>query len=182
MGYRQSNADHTLFFTHNYDKITILVVYVDDIVITGDDDKEILCLKRALAKSFEVKDLGYLHYFLGIEVAYGAQGIYLSQRKYVLDLLKETSMLNCKPVTTPIEYNHRILADSGDPVDKHQYQRNCQILYQGILFCGNSNFLRLELPMQILDFMLYKQKFYFLPAVATTFYQAEMKQIVFSRH
>jgi len=92
-------------------------------VITGDDDKEILCLKRALARSFEVKDLGYLHYFLGIEVAYGAQGIYLSQRKYVLDLLKETSMLNCKPVTTPIEYNHRILADSGDPVDKHQYQR-----------------------------------------------------------
>jgi len=123
MGYRQSNADHTLFFKHNYDKITILVVYVDDIVITGDDDKEILCLKRALARSFEVKDLGYLHYFLGIEVAYGAQGIYLSQRKYVLDLLKETSMLNCKPVTTPIEYNHRILADSGDPVDKHQYQR-----------------------------------------------------------
>ena len=67
MGYRQSNADHTLFFKHNYDKITILVVYVDDIVITGDDDKEILCLKRALARSFEVKDLGYLHIFLELK-------------------------------------------------------------------------------------------------------------------
>jgi hypothetical protein len=99
------------------------VVYVDDIVITGDDDKEILYLKRTLARSFKVKDLGYLNYFLGIEVAYGTQGIYLSQRKYIIDLLTETGMLNCKPATTPIEQNHRILADSGDPVDKHQYQR-----------------------------------------------------------
>uniref|UniRef100_A0ACD5U205 Uncharacterized protein n=1 Tax=Avena sativa TaxID=4498 RepID=A0ACD5U205_AVESA len=104
-------------------KITILVVYVDDIVITGNDDKEISHLKKMLSKSFEVKDLGYLHYFLGIEVAYGTQGICLSQRKYVLDLLAETGMLECRPAITPIESNHRILAESGDPVDKHQYQR-----------------------------------------------------------
>ena len=99
-------------------KITILAVYVDDIVITGNDDEEIKCLKKRLAKSFEVKDLGYLHYFLGIEVAYGAQGIYLSQRKYVLDLLAETGMLECRPASTPIEQNHGIIADFGDPVDK----------------------------------------------------------------
>jgi hypothetical protein len=60
---------------------------------------------------------------LGIEVAYGSQGIYLSQRKYILVLLTETGMVNCKPSPTPIEQNHRMLADSGDPVDKHQYQR-----------------------------------------------------------
>jgi hypothetical protein len=123
MGYQQSNADHTLFFKHCSGKITILVVYVDDIVITGDDDKEISHLKEMLSKSFEVKDLGYLHYFLGIEVAYGIQGIYLSQRKYVLDLLAETGMLNCRPAITPVESNHRTLAEFGDPVDKHQYQR-----------------------------------------------------------
>jgi hypothetical protein len=80
LGYRQSNADHTLFFKRRNGKITILVVYVDDMVITGDDEMEILHLKKMLAKSFEVKDLGHLHYFLGIEVAYGVQGIYLSQR------------------------------------------------------------------------------------------------------
>ena len=76
-----------------------------------------------LSRSFEVKDLGFLHYFLGIEVVYGAQGIYLSQRKYVLDLLAETGMLDCRPASTPIEPNHHIKADSGDPIDKGQYQR-----------------------------------------------------------
>ena len=123
LGYQQSNADHTLFFKHRCNKTTILAVYVDDIVITGNDDEEIKYLKRTLAKTFEVKDLGYLHYFLGIEVAYGPQGIYLSQRKYIFDLLAETGMLDCKPAATPIEQNHRIIADSGDPVDKGKYQR-----------------------------------------------------------
>jgi hypothetical protein len=99
------------------------VVYVDDIVITCDDDEGILCMKNTLAKSFEVKDLGYLHYFLGIEVSYGTQGIYLSQRKYVLDLLAETGMLECKPAPTPIERNHHTLANLDDLVDKHQYKR-----------------------------------------------------------
>src|SRR6266542_1019847 len=123
LGFRQSNADHTLFFKHRSNKITILVVYVDDIIITGNDDEEMKYLKETLAKIFEVKDLGHLHYFLGIEVAYGTQGIYLSQRKYIFDLLAETGMLDCKPAATPIEQNHRIIADSGDPVDKDKYQR-----------------------------------------------------------
>jgi hypothetical protein len=123
MGYRQSNADHTLFFKHRGGKIVILIVYVDDIVITGNDDDGIACLKKMLAKSFEVKDLGFLHYFLGIEVVYGPQGIYLSQRKYVLDLLAETGMLGCKPASTPIELNHRTRADLGDTLDKQNYQR-----------------------------------------------------------
>uniref|UniRef100_A0ACD5W9E6 Uncharacterized protein n=1 Tax=Avena sativa TaxID=4498 RepID=A0ACD5W9E6_AVESA len=123
LGYQQSNADHTLFFRHCGDKITLVVVYVDDIVITGSDDEEIKSIKKTLAKSFEVKDLGYLHYFLGIEVAYGAQGIYLSQQKYVLDLLAETGMLECRPASTPIEQNHGIIANSSDPIDKGGYQR-----------------------------------------------------------
>ena len=123
LGFQQSNADHTLFFKHQQGKIVILVVYVDDIVITGNDDEEIRNLKKMLVKSFEVKDLGFLHFFLGIEVAYGAQGIYLSQRKYVLDLLAETGMLGSKPAATPIEPNLRITANSGEPVDRGRYQR-----------------------------------------------------------
>lgn len=76
-----------------------------------------------LAKSFEVKDLGALHYFLRIEVAYNTQGIFLSQRRYVLDLLAEAGLIDSKPVSTPTEMNHRIEADVGDVMDKHKYQR-----------------------------------------------------------
>lgn len=69
MGYGQCNGDHTLFYRHSKQKITILAVYVDDFIITGDDG-EITKLKECLSQAFEVKDLGKLKYFLGIEVAY----------------------------------------------------------------------------------------------------------------
>jgi hypothetical protein len=68
-------------------------VYVDDIVLTGNDDGEIQNLKHLLANEFEIKDLGSLKYFLGIEVARSKHDIFISQRKYILDLLKETRML-----------------------------------------------------------------------------------------
>ncbi len=68
-GYCQSNADHTLFMRHRRCKITLLIVYVDDIVVTGDDKEEMALLKECLAQEFEIKDLGRLKYFLGIEVA-----------------------------------------------------------------------------------------------------------------
>lgn len=69
MGYYQCNGDHTVFYKHQGSCITILAVYVDDIVITGDDAKEIKKLKERLSRAFEVKDLGPLRYFLGIEIA-----------------------------------------------------------------------------------------------------------------
>ena len=69
---------------------------MDDIIIPGDDEGEIAQLKVQLGKEFEVKDLGLLRYFLGIEVARGAKGNVQSSRKYVLDLLTETGMLGCR--------------------------------------------------------------------------------------
>ena len=106
VGYRQSNSDHTLFIKHQQGKVTPLIIYVDDMVITGNDVVEMDRLQRQLASEFEMKDLGELKYFLGIEVARGREGIYLCQRKYILDLLTETGMLDCKPIDTPIEQNH----------------------------------------------------------------------------
>jgi hypothetical protein len=122
-GYRQSNADHTLFYKHANKKVAILIVYVDDIVITGNDNKEISGLKYHLAQEFEVKDLGHLRYFLGIEVLRGPKGIFLTQRKYILDLLKESGMYGSKPAATPIEQNHRLSSDVGNPVNRERYQR-----------------------------------------------------------
>jgi hypothetical protein len=122
-GYTQSNADHTLFIRHRGGNMTLLIVYVDDIVITGNDHQEITNLKKRLAEEFERKDLGRLRYFLGIEVAWSARGIFISQRKYVLDLLEETGMLGCKPADTPIEASHRLSCNDEETVDKGTYKR-----------------------------------------------------------
>ena len=75
-------------------------------------------LMKNLSKEFEVKDLGQLRYFLGIEIARNPTGIVLSQRKYVLDLLSETGMLGCRPASTPIDPNHKLCVESGNPVNK----------------------------------------------------------------
>jgi hypothetical protein len=123
MGFKQCNVDHIVFYRHSGRRITVLVVYVDDIIITGDDEQGIKYLKENLSKEFEVKDLGQLKYFLGIEVARSPPGIVLSQRKYVLDLLNETCMIGCRPASTPIDSNHKLCAECGDPVNKERYQR-----------------------------------------------------------
>ena len=67
-GYHQSQVDHTMFYKHlEKGKISILIVYVDDIILTGDDLEELADLKRRMAQDFEIKDLGMLKYFLGME-------------------------------------------------------------------------------------------------------------------
>lgn len=107
-GFKQSNSDHTLFLKHRGKLVTVLIIYVDDIIITGNFEKEISNLQEHLATKFEMKNLGGLKYFLGIEVARSSQGIFLLQRKYVLNLLPKTCMLNYKPAYTPIVQNHRL--------------------------------------------------------------------------
>ena len=69
LSYKQSDADHTLFIKQKSRKVTALIVYVDDMVVTRNDPSEIIALQRQLATEFELKDLGNLKYFLGIEVA-----------------------------------------------------------------------------------------------------------------
>ena len=83
-------------------------MYLDDIIVIGNDEKEENTLKQCLDKEFEIKDLGKLKYFLGIEVARSKQAIFISQQKYVIDLLMETSMMARKPVATPIVQNHKL--------------------------------------------------------------------------
>ena len=125
MGYKQSQGDHTLFTKHSaLGGVTALIVYVDDIIVTGNHQAEMDSLKVCLLKEFEVKELGRLKYFLGLEVAHSRHGIFISQQKYVLDLLSETGKLGCKPVETPIEQNHRLSEFVEDAtVDRESYQK-----------------------------------------------------------
>ncbi|RVW83369.1 Retrovirus-related Pol polyprotein from transposon TNT 1-94 [Vitis vinifera] len=123
-GYRQSNSDHTLFLKKQHGKITTLIVYVDDMVVTENDPEERKALQNYLSREFEMKDLGPLKYFLGIEVSRSSEGIFLSQRKYALDLLQETGMSGCQPVNTPIEEGLKLCVEPNQvSTDKGRYQR-----------------------------------------------------------
>ncbi|RVW94789.1 Retrovirus-related Pol polyprotein from transposon TNT 1-94 [Vitis vinifera] len=123
--FSQGQSDHTLFIKRSHGgKITVLIVYVDDIIVTGNDKEEISRFKTVLSKEFEIKDLGTLRYFLGMEVARSSKGIFVSQRKYTLDLLKETGMLGCKPSNTPMDPFNKIGSkEDMVVVDKGRYQR-----------------------------------------------------------
>ena len=124
-GYKQSHANPTLFIKHaSTGKISILLVYVDDILVTGDDEEEKQSLGRYLSGEFEMKKLGRLKYFLGIEVAHSKHGIFISQQKYITDLLRDTGKLACKPTTTPIDPHHKLgEAKEDGMVDTEMYQR-----------------------------------------------------------
>lgn len=92
--------------------------------MTGNDLEETTRLRENLFKEFEMKDLGTLKYFLGIEVLRSKQGIFINQKKYTLDLLTETGMLDCKPAATPIAMNHGLrITEGATLVDRGRYQR-----------------------------------------------------------
>ena len=126
-GYAQSEGDHTLFIKHGKEgKVAIVIVYVDDIVVTENDVAEIQSLKKHLASSFDIKALGLLSYFLGIEVAYSASGIVLSQHKYMIDVLKDTGKLDCRPAVAPVDVNAKLKSKQHKkdfPVNKTSFQR-----------------------------------------------------------
>ncbi|GJY36045.1 ribonuclease H-like domain-containing protein, partial [Tanacetum coccineum] len=104
-GFEQSKFDYSLYTKHNGDKFIALLVYVDDIVITGNDDVGIKEFKLFLSTKFLIKDLGVLKYFLGIEVIENDLGLCMSQRKYCLELLHEYGLLAATPVYIPLPEN-----------------------------------------------------------------------------
>uniref|UniRef100_A0A2N9I305 Integrase catalytic domain-containing protein n=1 Tax=Fagus sylvatica TaxID=28930 RepID=A0A2N9I305_FAGSY len=115
MEFVRCHSDHTCFIRRRSDgRCIILLVYVDDIILTGDDTLGMAHVKQNLGRVFDVKDLGALKYFLGIEVARSRHGISLSQRKYTLDLLQDTGMLGCRPASTPMDPNLKLSTESGE--------------------------------------------------------------------
>lgn len=89
-------------------KVIALIVYVDHMVLIRDDPDEMKSLQEYLATEFGMKNLEQLKYFLRIEIAISGRGIFLSQRKYVLDLLTEIRMFSCKPTAMLIKLNHKL--------------------------------------------------------------------------
>lgn len=124
MGYTQSKADYSLFSKHTSSSITLILMYVDDLLLCGSSLKLIHELKLLLAQNFYMKDLGQLRYFLGLEIYSSADGIFVSQRKYTVDILKEHKLLNAKPLQLSLNSHLKLTPDLGDPLPKPDvYQR-----------------------------------------------------------
>lgn len=102
IGFSCSSADTSLFVFSRDAVIIYLLVYVDDIIITGNNDPAIAALTSRINKEFATKDLGRLDYFLGLKVSYTSSGLFLCQTKYAHDILCRAQLLDSKPVSTPL--------------------------------------------------------------------------------
>jgi len=113
LGFHASKADTSLFFYNKGDVTMFVLVYVDDIIVASSIGKATDALLQDLQKEFALKDLGQLHYFLGIEVSKVRDGIVLMQDKYASDLLKKVGMSDCKPVAAPLSTSEKLSLHEG---------------------------------------------------------------------
>ena len=105
------------------DEHVILLMYVDDLFLTVNE-KQIVECKKKLTEEFEMKYLGLMHYFLGLEVWKNSEGIFINQGKYAVEILKIFDMLECKAMVTPMDTNLKLLVDeSSELMDVTQYKK-----------------------------------------------------------
>lgn len=122
--FKRCASDANLYVYRNGGKTVVIVLYVDDLLITGDDDDLVQQMKDALKSEFEMTDLGLLHYFLGIEVYQEPGEIFISQQKYAKEILKAFGMDDCKPIATPMEVNAKLsMEDTSPPVNVMKYRQ-----------------------------------------------------------
>ena len=131
--YSQSNGDNSLFNKHsNKGKVTMLVIYVDDIIFTRNDPTERVKLEQDW---WDYKNLGKIKYYLGIEVAHSWNDIILSQQKYILELLTEEGFTDGQPAKTPIAANHRLNLNKDE---KHNNTGNYQRLIGRLIYLAHT--------------------------------------------
>ena len=123
LGFTKSKDDSNLYFKVMNDELVVLLLYVDDLFLTGEE-KLITDCKKKLAAKFEMKDLGLMHYFRGLEVWQSPEKIFLNQGKNAVVILKRFDMLECKSMNTPMETNLKLLVDtSSELVDVNLYRQ-----------------------------------------------------------
>ncbi len=113
LGFKAYVANASLFVLCHGSITVYLLLYVDDIIITGNDSSTISRIISELSATFELKDLGPLRYFLGLQIEYKKVGFFIHQSKYILDLLTKQHMSDCKLAPTPM-VTSPLVSDSGD--------------------------------------------------------------------
>ncbi|KAK0580290.1 hypothetical protein LWI29_000376 [Acer saccharum] len=124
VGFLNSTCDASLFIRQRPGTTLYLLVYVDDIIVTGSSDSQVRDFIATLALRFSLKDLGLLSFFLGVEAHRTSHGLYLSQQQYIRDLLVKANMFDAKPVSTPLSLTESLkLNDGSAPTDATQYRQ-----------------------------------------------------------
>eukprot|EP00253_Pinus_taeda_P005386 PITA_05386 len=122
--FSRRHSNNTVYTKKVGKSLIILVLYVDDLILTGSDPNLINHVKSSLKKKFEMTDLGHLHYFLGLQVLQSKEGISLSQSKYTYDLLHHFHMEDCKPAPSPFQSGVKLLLTCTSPeVDATLYRQ-----------------------------------------------------------
>ena len=124
LGFISSKSDHSLFFQVTSTHSMFVLIYVDDILVTGSDRTQVECLISQLGSTFPLKDLGHFHYFLGLQATMTKEGLHLSQTKYIKDLLCKAKMQNAKSSSTPMTSGLRLTNYGSDPVQSAQFYRS----------------------------------------------------------
>ncbi|GAA0160466.1 transmembrane signal receptor [Lithospermum erythrorhizon] len=109
----ESSNDHCLFVLNQRDRFMMLIVYADDILVAGPSEEDIIQVKQLMHNEFTIKDLGVAKYFLGIEIARAEEGMYLSQTKYITDILQDLNMEDCTAVATPLQVDWQPYDDTS---------------------------------------------------------------------
>ena len=123
-GFLKCPYEHTHFVKIlDKEKILIVYLYADDLIFTGNCDFMFEEFKKSMIDEFEMSDLGMKHYFLGIEVVQSDNGIFISQKKYVGEILDRFQIKDCNPVSTPAEFGLKLNKDhEGKKVDNTLYK------------------------------------------------------------
>lgn len=117
IGFHASLSDTSLFIRKDGSDIVILLLYVDDIIIPGSNNLKINHVVQELFEVFDLKDLGKLTFFLGLQIQYKENGdIFVDQAKYIKNLIHKASLDSCKPATTPCKPHTSLLMNEGNPL------------------------------------------------------------------
>ena len=119
-----SHYDSALFRRRTNKDTILLLMYVNDMIITGDDLSGIQELKDFLSQQFEMKDLGHLSYFLGLEIAHSTDELYITQAKYASEILSQAGLTNSKTVDTLVEFNAHLTPSGGKPLSNPSLYRH----------------------------------------------------------
>jgi transposase InsO family protein len=131
-GFTQSRVDTSLFLFHQGAVHLFILIYVDDILITGTHNTVIQSLLAKLRSDFALKDLGELSYFLGIQVQRTATSLHLRQSKYILDLLHKARMVGAKASRSPCVTGSKLSSTDGTPLENVTEFRQ---LVGGLQYC-----------------------------------------------